>query len=193
MGYDLPAAIGCAFARPGKRIICIAGDGSIMMNLQELQTIVGHQLPIKIFILNNRGYHSIRQTQNGFFPDNVVGCGGESGLSFPDYAKIAHAFGIPYDRCTCHDELNVRSQSTLATDGPAICEVFLDLKQGFAPRASSRRLASGEIVTAPMEDMAPFLSREELQENMIVPLVDDLGNDSRWQGSIAASLRLAGL
>jgi acetolactate synthase I/II/III large subunit len=174
MGYDLPAAIGCAFARPRQRIICIAGDGSIMMNLQELQTIVGNRLPIKIFVLNNRGYHSIRQTQRGFFPDNVVGCGTESGLSFPDFNKLAVAFGIPYNRCSNHDELGSQIAEPLSVEGPAICEVVLDLKQGFAPRASSRRLASGEIVTAPMEDMAPFLSREEMRENMIVPMVDDI-------------------
>jgi acetolactate synthase I/II/III large subunit len=170
MGYDLPAAIGCAIARPGQRIVCIAGDGSIMMNLQELQTVVGNQLPIKIFILNNRGYHSIRQTQRGFFPDNVMGCGTDSGLTFPDFGKLAAGFGIPYSSCTSHAELNGTISRTLTADGPVICEIMLDLAQGFAPRASSRRLASGQIVTAPLEDMAPFLSREELAENMLVPL-----------------------
>jgi acetolactate synthase-1/2/3 large subunit len=145
-----------------------------MMNLQELQTIVGNKLPIKIFVLNNRGYHSIRQTQRGFFPDNVVGCGTESGLSFPDFKKLAAAFGIGYNRCSKHDELDAEITKALASPGPAICEVILDLKQGFAPRASSRRLASGEIVTAPLEDMAPFLSREEMRENMIVPMVDEV-------------------
>ena len=98
MGYDLPAAIGAAL-RPGQRIICLAGDGSIMMNLQELQTIVGYRLPIKIFVLNNGGYHSIRQTQRNFFPDNVVGCGTESGLTFPDFERVATAFGLPHARC----------------------------------------------------------------------------------------------
>ena len=173
MGYDLPAAIGCAFARPEQRIVCIAGDGSVMMNLQELQTIVGHQLPIKIFILNNQGYHSIRQTQRGFFPDNVVGCGIESGLSFPSFEKLAAAFGIGFSRCSTHDELEQQIASSLAAEGPVICEVMLDLKQGFAPRSSSRRLANGEIVSTPLEDMAPFLDRDELRANMIVPIVDD--------------------
>jgi acetolactate synthase-1/2/3 large subunit len=171
MGYDLPAAIGCAFARPGQRIICIAGDGSVMMNLQELETIAGRGLPIKIFILNNRGYHSIRQTQRGFFPDNVVGCGTESGLTFPDFGKLAPAFGLAYTRCPRTADLQTTIGQTLASPGPAICEIMLDLNQGFAPRASSRRLANGQIVTAPLEDMSPFLSREELAENMLVPLV----------------------
>ncbi len=174
MGYDLPAAIGCAFARPGQRIVCIAGDGSIMMNLQELQTIVGNSLPIKIFVLNNRGYHSIRQTQQGFFPDNVVGCGTESGLSFPDFAKIASAFGIPYSRCDSHAALSETIGHSLGTPDPAICEIMIDLQQGFAPRSSSRRLANGEIVSTPLEDMAPFLSREELRENMLIPIVEDV-------------------
>jgi acetolactate synthase-1/2/3 large subunit len=170
MGYDLPAAIGCAHARPGRRVICLAGDGSIMMNLQELQTIVGTGLPIKIFVLNNQGYHSIRQTQQNFFPDNVMGCGLESGLSFPDFERLATAFGLPYVRCRRHADLDAVIARTVAGTGPALCEVMLDLAQGFAPRASSRRLADGRIVTAPMEDMAPFLDREELAANMHVPL-----------------------
>jgi acetolactate synthase I/II/III large subunit len=174
MGYDLPAAIGCAFARPGQRVVCIAGDGSLMMNVQELQTIVGNSLPVKIFVLNNKGYHSIRQTQRGFFPDNVVGCGTESGLTFPNFEKLAAAFGIPFVRCADHGELEKQIECTLNAAGPVMCEVLLDLEQGFAPRASSRRLANGEIVTAPLEDMAPFLSREELRENMLVPTMEEL-------------------
>ena len=158
--------------------MCIAGDGSVMMNIQELQTIAGNNLPVKIYILNNRGYHSIRQTQRGFFPDIVVGCGTESGLTFPDFGKLAMAFGIPYDRCEHHEELENRIEHTLATNGPAMCEILLDLEQGFAA-ASSRRLANGEIVTAPLEDMAPFLSREEFRENMLVPTLDELDLEPR--------------
>lgn len=172
MGYDLPAAIGTAFARPGQRIVCIAGDGSIMMNLQELQTIAGYRLPIKVFVLNNSGYHSIRQTQRNFFPDNVVGCGTESGVTFPDFGKIALAFGFDYTRCDQPEELNAMIGKALAGPGPALCEVILDLNQPFAPRASSRRTSQGRLVTTPLEDMAPFLSREELSENMLVPMVD---------------------
>jgi acetolactate synthase-1/2/3 large subunit len=173
MGYDLPAAIGSAIARPGERIVCIAGDGSIMMNLQELQTIAGYGLPVKIFILNNRGYHSIRQTQRGFFPDNIVGCGTESGLTFPDFAKLAGAFGFPYTRCARHADLDETIAATLDGPGPTLCEIVLDLKQPFAPRVSSKRLENGQIVTMPLEDMAPFLSRDELRSNMIMPLRED--------------------
>jgi acetolactate synthase-1/2/3 large subunit len=171
MGYDLPAAIGSVYARPGQRVVCIAGDGSIMMNLQELQTIAGYKLPIKLFVLNNRGYHSIRQTQRGFFPDNVVGCGTESGVTFPDFGKLATAFDLPFVRCTKHDELQTTIQKTLDAPGPSVCEVMLDLNQGFAPRVSSKRNAEGKIVTMPLEDMAPFLSAEELASNMITTTV----------------------
>ena len=167
MGYDLPAAIGAAIARPDlDRVICLAGDGSIMMNLQELQTIVGLKLPIKIFVLNNSGYHSIRQTQSNFFKGRIVGCGTDSGLSFPDFAKVANAFDIPFERCRRHDDLRDAIFRTLARDGCAMCEVVLDLEQQFAPKLSSRKLEDGTMVTSSLEDMAPFLSREELAANM---------------------------
>jgi len=170
MGYDLPAAIGAAEALPEKkRIICLAGDGSIMMNLQELQIIAGRRLPVKIFILNNTGYHSIRQTQGNFFPDNIVGCGTDSGLSFPDFGKVATAFVLSFVRCASHAELDVAIGKTLELEGPAVCEVMLDLAQAFAPKLSSRKLDDGRMVTAPLEDMAPFLNRAELAENLIGP------------------------
>ena len=173
MGYDLPAAIGAAVAYPDRRVVCIAGDGSIMMNLQELQTIVGRKHPVKIFIMNNTGYHSIRQTQANFFSDNIVGCGTDSGLSFPDFGKIAHAFGLPFRRCSRHQDLDTTIEGTLAEVGPAICEVMLDLSQSFAPKLSSRKLENGRMVTAALEDMAPFLSRDELNSNMLVPALED--------------------
>ena len=173
MGYDLPAAIGSAHARPGQRIICIAGDGSVMMNIQELQTMAGQRLPVKIFVLNNRGYHSIRQTQHAFFPDNVVGCGTESGLTFPDFGKVAAAFGLPFVRCSRHAELEAAIAQTLAKPGAAMCEVMLDLEQPFAPRVTSRRLEDGRIMSAALEDMTPFLSRDELKANMLVPLLEE--------------------
>lgn len=173
MGYELPAAIGAAFAQGlDKRVVCIAGDGSIMMNLQELQTIAGRRLPVKTFVLSNQGYHSIRQTQQAFFRDNIVGCGTDSGLSFPDWGRIAHAFDIPFFRIAAHEELDDSIAGTLRADGPALCEVVLDLRQFFSPKLSSRKLDDGRMVTSPLEDMAPFLPREELQENMLVPLVE---------------------
>jgi acetolactate synthase-1/2/3 large subunit len=138
-----------------------------MMNLQELQTVSGRKLPMKIFVLNNSGYHSIRQTQGNFFPDNIVGCGTDSGLSFPDFEKVAGAFGIGYQHCCKHDELDSVIERTLDLQGPVICEIMLDLAQVFAPKLSSRKLDDGRMVTAPLEDMAPFLTREDLAKNII--------------------------
>ncbi|HWZ94884.1 MAG TPA: thiamine pyrophosphate-binding protein [Opitutaceae bacterium] len=173
MGYDLPAAIGVATARPDlARVICLAGDGSIMMNLQELQTIAGRKLPVKIFVLNNSGYHSIRQTQANFFSDNIVGCGTDSGLSFPDFGRVADAFGLSFQRCTRHADLDAAITATLDSPGAALCEIVLDLAQAFSPKLSSRKLEDGRMITAPLEEMAPFLSREELKANMLVPLLN---------------------
>lgn len=166
MGYDLPAAIGAYYAGGGRRIICLAGDGSIMMNLQELQTIVGQNLPVKIFVLNNDGYHSIRQSQQNHFPDNIVGCGPDSGLSFPDFAKLATGFGLPSARVGTHDSLPAAIHAALHGDGPQLCEVMIDKLQEFAPKLSSRKLADGTMVSPTLEDLSPFLSREELAEAM---------------------------
>jgi acetolactate synthase-1/2/3 large subunit len=168
MGFDVPAAIGACIARGGQRVVCIAGDGSLMMNVQELQTIRGYDLPVKLFIFNNGGYASIKLTQRNFFPDNPVGAGPESGVTFPDFAKLIPGFDLPFVRCASHAELDSAIARTLETPGPAVCEVVLDQSQGFSPRVSSKRLEDGRMVTAPLEDMAPFLSREEFAENMLV-------------------------
>jgi len=122
---------------------------------------------VKVFVLNNRGYHSIRQTQANFFAGHTVGCGPESGVTFPDFAKLAEAFGFRFNRCATHAELAASISAALAGDGPSLCEVVLDLRQPFAPRVSSRRLDDGRIESAPLHDMAPFLSREELASNML--------------------------
>lgn len=173
MGYDIPGALGAAVALGGRqRVVCLAGDGSMMMNLQELQTIRMLNLPVKIFIFNNRGYHSIRQTQANFFADNIIGCGTDSGLSFPDFGKIADAFGFAFRRCANHHDLERMIRETLENDGPQCCELMLDLAQPFAPKLTSRRLDSGKMVSSPLEDMSPFLSREELRENMFIPLLE---------------------
>lgn len=172
MGYDLPAAIGAYFgavAERGtqRRVICLAGDGSIMMNLQELQTIAHHRLPIKIFVLNNRGYLSIRTSQKNFF-GRLAGEGPDSGVSFPDFVAVANAFGIPARRVASADFASELAE-ILASDGPYLCDIILDESQGFEPRMSSRKLDDGSIVTPPLEDMFPFLDREELAANMLGP------------------------
>ena len=168
MGYELPATIGVHYAHPeNERVICIAGDGSIMMNLQELQTIVGQNIPAQIFILNNKGYHSIRQTQHNFFKDNIVGCGTDSGLTFPNFEKVANAFDFPYYHINDHKELNDKMKQIMETKGKFICEINLDLNQQFSPKLTSKKLADGSMVTSAMEDMWPFLSTEELSQNVI--------------------------
>ncbi|WP_295529829.1 thiamine pyrophosphate-binding protein [Novosphingobium sp. Chol11] len=166
MGYDLPAAIGAYHAGGGRRIICLAGDGSIMMNLQELQTIVGGRLPIKIFVINNDGYHSIRQSQQNHFPDNIVGCGPDSGLTFPDFTRLAGGFGLPAAQVSTHAGLAAAIRAALDGEGPQLCEVMIDKRQEFAPKLSSRRLEDGTMVSPTLEDLSPFLPREELAEAM---------------------------
>lgn len=171
MGFDLPAAIGACVASGGRRVVCVTGDGSLMLNVQELQTIRGYELPIKLFILNNDGYHSIRQTQRNFFPGNDVGSGPESGVTFPRFGRLAYGFDLPFHRCEDHGSLATTICATLAEPGPAACEIVLDLAQPFAPKVSSKRLPDGRMVTAPLEDMAPFLPREEFLDNMLIPAV----------------------
>ena len=168
MGYDLPAAIGAAIAREGKRIICLAGDGSLQLNVQELQTIVHYQLPIKIFILNNNGYLSIRFSQKGFF-GSTIGESPASGITFPEMTKLAKAYGLPAWKIDMPD-FAPSIREALETPGPALCDVILDPEQGFEPRQSSRQLPDGRIVSSPLEDMYPFLEREELLENLLIPV-----------------------
>ncbi len=159
-------------------ILVLTGDGSIQMNLQELQTIVSHQLPIKIFVINNGGYHSIRQTQTNLFRgEPLVGIGVDSGmggvqdLSFPDMEKIAHAYGFPFIRAHHNEELHDAVAETLATDGPAICEIMVTLTQQFLPKSAAKRLPDGSIISPPLEDLAPYLPDEEMDRIMLVPRV----------------------
>ena len=166
MGYDLPAAIGAAEAAPDRQIICLAGDGSLQMNVQELATVAKHRLPIKLFILDNGGYLSIRSTQSSFFK-NFVGEGPESGVGFPDFTALAKAYGLEA-RVLDTDRPGQEIAEALAAPGPQVRIVKLDRNQEFEPKLSSRRLADGSMETPPLEDMAPFLDREEFRANMIV-------------------------
>ena len=173
MGYDLPAAVGAAIASGGRRVVCLAGDGSVMLNLQELQTIAGNQLPIKIIILANNGYSSIRQTQRNYFPDNIVGCDAESGLTFPDFQSVGRAFGIASTRCADLTGASRAIRELLSGSEPKLLEVILDPNEPFTPKLASRKLEDGTMVSSPLEDMAPFLPRDELRENMLIPLLED--------------------
>jgi acetolactate synthase-1/2/3 large subunit len=168
MGYDIPAAIGASLAAPGRRVVCFAGDGSAHFNIQELETIKFNKLPIKIFILNNAGYLSMRLTQGGFFKGNFIGEAPRSGVSFPDYVALATAYGLPAMRIEKAD-FAAPLRQFLALEGPAVCEVMLDPAQEFEPKLTSRRLEDGTLATPALEDMAPFLSREELASNMLIP------------------------
>jgi acetolactate synthase-1/2/3 large subunit len=165
MGYDLPAAIGASFARPGKRVICLAGDGSIQMNIQELQTVIHHRLPIKILVLNNSGYLSMRMTQSGFF-GRLTGESAASGASLPDMVKVACAYGIPSIRIDRQSQLS-QVDRALSSEGPALVDVVLDPTQEFEPRSRSRQLFDGRIVSPKLEDMYPFLDETELMDNVI--------------------------
>jgi acetolactate synthase-1/2/3 large subunit len=163
MGHDLPAAIGAAVARGGKRVICLAGDGSLQLNIQDLQTVVHHQLPIKLIVLNNGGYLSIRSTQKNFF-GRVMGESAKSGVSFPDFVKVGAAYGIPSVRVDRLDQMEI-VQEVLDHSGPSLIDILLDPEQEFEPRSRSKVLPDGTIVSPALEDMYPFLSAEELATN----------------------------
>lgn len=175
MGYGLPAAIGTCIGGNRRETICLEGDGSIMMNLQELQTILTNKLPIKIFLINNSGYHSIRITQSNLFSEHSkIGIGEESGdLSFPDFKKLSEAFGYPYYSARSNKEMKEVVDQVLSLDGPIFCEIFTDTEQRWEPKSSTKRLEDGTLVSPPLEDLAPFLPREELKEIMFIPLMED--------------------
>ena len=175
MGYGLPAAIGACIADDRNPTICLEGDGSIMMNLQELQTVLTNRLPIKLFVINNEGYHSIRQTQNNLFKEHCkIGIGPESGdLSFPDFRKLAEAFGYPYFEAHSNQEMMKAVDQVLDTEGPVFCEVFVSPTQNFEPKSATKRLEDGTLVSPPLEDLAPFLPKDELREIMCIDLIEE--------------------
>lgn len=163
MGYGFPAAIGAAVAQKGKPVICVDGDGSFQMNLQELQTVVYNQLNVKLFYINNNGYHSIRQTQTNSFSPPLVGVCDGNGLSFPEARKIAFAYGIPYLCIADTTEARTLVSQALETEGPVFCEVVVDPAQGFEPKLSSKVMPDGTITSPSLDDMSPFLSRQEYE------------------------------
>jgi len=193
MGYDLPAAVGAAFARrvapsprgsgepayrqrlpvrPRGRVVCLAGDGSIQMNVQELQTIVQHELPVKVFVFGNAGYVSIRQTQDNLFDGRRVGEGPRSGVTFPDMVALAESYGIAATRVARHQDLVEAVGTALVSPGPALVDIIMDPEQPFVPKVAAERLPDGTIVSKPLEDMSPLLDRAEFADNMLVPPYD---------------------
>lgn len=168
MGYGLPAAIGVCAAEKNAPVVCLEGDGSLMMNLQELQTLKTNQLPVKLFVIKNGEYISIIQTQRNFFEGRLTACNKDSGVEVPDFAKVAQAFGLPAVRIVKNDELADKIQEVLNTPGPVVCELECTENYTFAPKLSARKLEDASMVSPSLEDMFPFLEREELAENMSI-------------------------
>ena len=167
MGYGLPASIGATLSSKGRNVICLEGDGSIMMNIQELQTIKYNKLPIKIFVINNNGYSSIRQTQRNFFNGKMTGSGVDSGISVPDFIKIGKAFGLKTKRIKKPKTMEKEIKEVLQYKCPILCEVIVEKEYAFLPKLSAKKLPDGTMISPTLEDMYPFLDRKEFEENMI--------------------------
>lgn len=167
MGFDLPACIGSAVAAPGRRVVCTTGDGSIMMNIQELEVLKRLNLPVKIFVVDNRGYSMIYGSQNGNFKGRLTGCTAESGLTLPDIGKVAESFGLKTFRIENEERLKEQVAEVLAWDGPAVCAVHADITQKILPKQANYMREDGQMASRPLDDMAPLLDREELAENML--------------------------
>ena len=172
MGFGLPGSVGACLASGRRRTICVNGDGGFQLNIQELETVRRLNLPIKYFVLNNTGYGSIRGMQRSHFQGRYVASDPGSGLTLPDIRRVAQAYDIPTARIEDHNEISDRVGDVLDTAGPIICEVMVPTDQPTAPRVSSRQREDGSMVSTPLEDMWPFLPRDEFLANMIVPPVE---------------------
>jgi len=168
MVYSLPAAIGISVATDKKRVIALTGDGSFQQNIQELQTLVEYDLPVKLFVLNNNGYQSIRTSQKNYFENRFLGESSISGVSFPDTKKIANAYGIKFVKISETEEMDTKIDEILDFDGPVICEVIVSEDQEIIPTVSSMVNPDGTMSSRPLEDMYPFLDREEYKNNLYV-------------------------
>ena len=173
MGFGVPAALGACLAGNCRRTITVDGDGGFQMNIQELATVARLSLPIKYFVLNNQGYGSIRSMQRNHFNGHLVACDSSSGLGLPDTLRIAEAYGIPTHRITGQGGLRDQVCKVLDSDGPMVCEVMIDPDQTVAPRVSSIVRPDGSMSSRPLEDLWPFLDREEFKANMLIPILED--------------------
>ena len=171
MGIGPPYALGAAMAS-GRRTICVDGDGGLQLNVQELAVIAHRKLPVKLFIIDNFGYASIRTSQRGYF-GRLVGADPSSGLALPDLEKLASAYGLPFDRITTAAEMPAKINLALASAGPILCQVMVAKDEERVPRASSYQKADGTMASKPIEDLYPFLDRAEFRANMIVPIDED--------------------
>ncbi|MFH0749615.1 MAG: thiamine pyrophosphate-binding protein [Candidatus Gottesmanbacteria bacterium] len=171
MGYGLPAAIGVAFASDNKkRVICLEGDGSLQLNIHELQTMKYYNLPIKLFIFSNDGYLSIRNTQNNLFGGRHVAVDSRSGVSAPDFVKVAKAYGFKAIRINNHQDMEKKIREVLKEPGPIVCDIHAVRNLMLTPKLTTRGLPNGQFESPPLEDMGPFLPRDEFKKNMIIPL-----------------------
>jgi acetolactate synthase-1/2/3 large subunit len=168
MGFGIPAAIGACLGGNSRPTIVVDGDGGFQFNIQELETVKRLNLPIKFFVLNNEGYGSIRASQKVFFGETIIGCDTATGQTMPDLRKVAEAYGIRTDVITSQDNLADEIRRVLATPGPVVCDVHIVLDETRQPRLSSTQRPDGSFVSKPLEDLWPFLSREEFSENMII-------------------------
>lgn len=178
MGFGLPAAIGAWFGslkngNPNKRVICISGDGGLMMNLQELQTVYHYQIPMKLFLINNNGYLTMSHTQNNYMGGLEVGARKENGVSMPNWSKIGHSFGLPFERMQRNSEIEDIISKALKIEGAVFCEVVMDEHQDLLPKIWFEKTSDGKYIQKPLEDMYPYLPQDEFMENMIIPPMPD--------------------
>ncbi|TCW86537.1 thiamine pyrophosphate-binding protein [Burkholderia sp. SRS-46] len=172
MGFGLPAAVGACVASNRTRTICLEGDGGLQLNAQELATIASYKLPVKCFVVNNAGYASIRASQGNYFK-RLVGADATSGLQLPDLEQLAAAYGVPFMRIANGKDLEGALEAALNTDGPLLCEVMVLPEEPRIPRVATRQLPNGKMTSSPLEDLFPFLDREELKRNMYIPLIEE--------------------
>lgn len=172
MGFGLPAAIGACLASGRRRTICIEGDGGFQMNAQELATLKSKDLPVKCFVVNNGGYASIRSSQQNYFK-RQVGADENSGLLLPDLETLSKAYGVPYMKIENCLDLSAMLRKALDHVGPLLCEIVVLREEPRIPRVASKQLPDGKMISSPLEDLFPFLPREELQRNMLIPLLEE--------------------
>lgn len=168
MGWGLPAAVGACFGGGKKRTVCIAGEGGLLMTIQEMATIMHHRLPVKLFVLNNGGYLTIKQTQEHGFEGRIMGSNEESGISFPDFMKIAEAHRFKGVRLASHQDLKKHIEEVMNHEGPVLCEIMMDPNQIQGPKAINRRNADGTMKQTALEDSHPFLDPKEVEENLSI-------------------------
>jgi acetolactate synthase-1/2/3 large subunit len=172
MGFGIAAPLGACLASDGKRTVSIDGDGGFIMNVQELETLRRLNLPVKIFVLNNNGYGSIRSSQRNYFQGRYVASDAGSGLTIPNLQKVVESYGVAYSRLENHSQIREQVAACLAGEGPAVCEIMISPDQATQPRVTSKQLANGSFASNPMEDMSPPLSREEFKAQMLIPPVE---------------------